>query len=57
MRNIKKLHPGDEVFWTDPDGGACSKSIIILEIEVKGNVVCILGKDGGYLECLAKELS
>jgi hypothetical protein len=57
LKVIKKLHSGDEVFWNDPDGGACSRSIVIAKIEIKGETVCITGKDGSYLECWAKELS
>jgi hypothetical protein len=54
---VKKLHTGDEVRWTDPDGDACSRAIIIMEIVVKGDVVQITDDYGNYLECLAKELS
>lgn len=57
IRDIKKLHTGDEVYWTDPDAGKCSRYITIQTIEVNGEVVTILGKDGSELECYAKELS
>lgn len=54
---LKQLRNGDEVFWTDPDDGACSRHITIQTITINGEVVCITGKDGSYLECLAEELS
>ena len=48
---------GDEVFWTDPDHGHCSKSLTILELSVEGDVVRIWSVNGGYLEAFAEELS
>ena len=57
LKQIKKLDNGDEVFWTDPDNGIGSKHITIQHIEVKGEIVCIQGKDGSELECFARELS
>ena len=51
------LKPGDEVFWTDPDAGICSRPLVISEIELKEDIVCITDKDGGYLECFSEELS
>jgi hypothetical protein len=55
--DVKQLDNGDEVFWTDPDGGACSRLITIGAIAVNGDVVQITSKDGDYLECFAEELS
>ena len=57
LRDLKKLHSGDEVFWTDPDEGRCSRHYIIAEIEFVGGIVKLTGKDGSYLECYARELS
>ena len=54
---VKQLHSGDEVTWNDPDGGLCSKTIVISSIEIKGDTICISDKDGGYLECFDHELS
>lgn len=57
---IMELDNGDEVFWTDPDDDpetSCSKIIKISNIIVNGEVVCIWGYDGCYLECFAHELS
>jgi len=54
---IDKLNTGDEVFWTDPDDGLTSRSIIIQAIKIKGDAVCIIGQDGDELECYAEELS
>ena len=57
IEDIEQLDNGDEVYWTDPDEGACSKHIVIQTITVNGEVVCITGKDGSELECFAGELS
>lgn len=57
MRNVRKLHRGDQVTWTDPDAGICSRTLTILEIEVKGEAVCITDEQGDYLEALPRELS
>lgn len=54
---VEKLHIGDEVRWNDPDGGACSRNIVIAGLEVEGDVVKIKGRDGSYLECFAHEIS
>ena len=57
LKNFKKLQAGDEVHWTDPDQGLCSKTIKILAIEKVGNVAIIAGDDGSMLQCYARELS
>ena len=55
--DVRALHTGDEVFWTDPDDGLCSRHLVILTIDVRGDVVVITTDDGRVLECLAGELS
>lgn len=57
IRNIKNLSNGDEIFWNDPDNGICSKHITIQNIRIVGEILCITGIDGIYLECFARELS
>jgi hypothetical protein len=57
LREVKTLGCGDEVYWNDPDAGSCNKMITIGQVWVIGEVVCIHGKDGSYLECFAHELS
>ncbi len=57
LSQVRKLRPNDEVTWNDPDDGICSKTDKILEIEIKGDIVCITWMDGSYLECFARELS
>lgn len=57
LAEILELHDGDEVTWNDPDDGLCSRVLTILTIEVNGDVVCIVDRDGNYLECLPSELS
>jgi hypothetical protein len=56
MRDVKKLHTGDEVFWNDPDEGTCSCHYLIGSIEIKGDIVSITDKNGDHLECFAREL-
>lgn len=57
-RQARTLRAGDEVYWTDPDGGRCSRSIIIGEIEVhEDGVAVITDKDGSVVECFLGELS
>jgi hypothetical protein len=58
ITDVKKLQPGDEVFWTDPDEDACSGIYKIQTIEfVPPNMVRIMEPDGSVLECYARELS
>lgn len=58
IEQVKHLHTGDEVFWTDPDQGLCSKTITIQTIEVRDcRSIVIIGTDGSELECFASELS
>ena len=54
---IKKLQSGDEVFWTDPDDGQCSRTLVIQSIGIHGDVVQITDKGGDFLECFTNELS
>lgn len=56
VADVKKLKPGDEVRWNDPDEGRCSRVLGILTIEVRGNVVSIMEKGGAVVECFAREL-
>lgn len=56
-REVRQLHNGDEVFWNDPDGGLCSRHLIIHTIEfVDEDWVRIRDQEGGTLECFIKEL-
>ena len=59
IKEIKNLRSGDEVFWTDPDEGECSRYIIIrtITIEEGSDILSIYGQDGDYLQCFAHELS
>lgn len=59
---VSKLQPGDEVFWNDPDEGACSRYLQIQTIDVHPDngdltVVSIMEVDGSVVECFAKELA
>lgn len=58
-KEAQSLHPGDEVFWNDPDDGKCSRTYHIRTIEVlaQSDIVIIHGYDGSSLECFASELS
>lgn len=60
LEQVQKLHPGDKVFWIDPEDDPehdCSRTYTIQSIEIIGEVVRIEGKDGSVLECFADELS
>lgn len=56
IADAKKLHSGDQVYWNDPDDGACSRVLTIQSVEVHGNVVTIEEPDGSVVECFAREL-
>ena len=57
IQDAIKLQSGDEVYWTDPDDGLCSKFIVIQSIDIEDGVCKITDIDGGYLECPPNELS
>lgn len=57
LSTAKQLQRGDEVTWTDPNNGECSRTLTINMISVTGDVVRIVDTDGEYLECFASELS
>ena len=57
IKYIEQLQSGDEVTWTDPDDGICSRTMVISSIEINGNIICIRDRDGNYLECFPSELS
>jgi hypothetical protein len=54
---VSQLRNGDEVRWTDPDDGVCSRILKIHSISVNGDVVTICDVDGNVLQCFAHELS
>ena len=55
---LENLTNGDEIYWTDPDEGKCSRVIVVREIQIsEDGVACIYDVDGSYLECLVEELS
>lgn len=59
--DVKNLVPGDEVFWTDPDEGLCSRTYqvnnIVIECEDGNYMVTIYEKNGDTLQCWIEELS
>ena len=60
LRDFKNLHDGDEVYWTDPDEGKCSRYLTIREYNILDEdvgLVEIWDKDGSYLQCFLNELS
>ena len=62
LEEVIQLHPGDEVYWNDPDDGQCSRHIIIADIDFVTNkendlIIQIVDQDAGYLECFMHELS
>jgi len=58
LSDARTLLPGDKVYWNDPDGGACSRSLIISTIEIKkeDGSFKITDDDGGFLEGYLREL-
>lgn len=50
----KKLAPGDEIFWYDPDDGRCSTLAKIESIE--GRVFHLRSASGSEIEAWAKEI-
>jgi len=62
FKEAKQLHSGDEVFWNDPDDGACSRYLRIQSIDVGSDngdltIVSIMEVGGSVVECFAKELT
>lgn len=64
-KQVRSLKPGDEVKWSDPDHGLCSrvikiKQIVILEEPgepVQDDTIISIEEDGGgYIEVFANEL-
>lgn len=56
FQDAVKLHSGDEVYWNDPDNGACSRILKIRNIEVWEDAVSIEEIDGSVVECYIEEL-
>lgn len=52
----RRLGPGDEVFWNDPDDGACSRAVVIQTIEHREDVVLIREPSGAVIEAFVWEL-
>lgn len=54
----RNLHNGDEITWNDPDGGLCSRTGTICEIEyLEDDAVRLTMTDGWHAEVLLQELS
>ncbi len=56
LREAKRLQPGDEVYWNDPDE-TCSRYVTIRYIRINGDIISIDTQDGSEIECFAHELS
>jgi hypothetical protein len=63
LEEAKKLHAGDEVYWTDPDDGLCSCLYTISKIEIIEDGIHTFAKiwdtngSYNYNECYLDELS
>lgn len=57
LKEAKQLKAGDVVWWDDPDEGTCSRLYYIKAVAVNGDIVSIEDRDGGFVECYARELS
>jgi len=55
----EQIQPGDEVFWTDPDQGKCSRYLTVKSVEIRQSCLSVVITDinGRELECFASELS
>ncbi len=53
---VERLQEGDQVYWNDPDEGACSRTYNISSIGMVGQLVSIVDEDGSTLECYPEEL-
>lgn len=67
FKEIRQLHPGDQVQFNDPQPEYGSRIITIASISIQGDgeedcedhedtIIYISGKDGSELECFAHEL-
>lgn len=55
--DVVKLRTGDQVTWTDPDKGICTRTFTIASIWFDQGVIKITDTEGGELECYPRELS
>lgn len=60
-KEVKQLHPGDEVYWSDPDDGLCSRHLQIQTIDVgvdsgDNTVISITEDDESVVEVFLREL-
>lgn len=54
---MQSLEPGKRVYWTDPDGGICSRVLTIGSIRFQGDMFTVEEQDGSVVEGLLPELS
>ena len=54
---VAGLKPGDEVTWTDPDGGLCSGIYKVTECQPEENVYHLRNEAGSETEAYGHELS
>lgn len=59
ISQVFRLHPGDEIYWNDPDDGLCSDYYTIsrIWIEDEGESIRIVDVEGRELECFAHEIN
>jgi len=58
-QEASRLIPGREVFWNDPDGGACSRYLTIASIRLidEDDVAQITTVEGDVLECFVSDFA
>jgi len=55
---VKRLNPGDAIYWNDPDSGIASRTLVIRSIDAsRPDLIVIEAADDSVLECLPRELS
>jgi hypothetical protein len=58
IQQIRKLCPGDQIYWNDPDDGRCSRIYEIKNIRIDDDeeIVTIEEPDGSLLMCYISEI-
>jgi hypothetical protein len=56
---VRKLQPGNNIRWNDPDHGLCSRDIVVksFTIEEGDDIISLYGQEDDYLQCFAHELT
>lgn len=53
----QNIQSGSMVFWSDPDGGICSRTMKVRTVSFTSESVTIVEHDGSVVQCPLDELS